>query len=716
MEMSENRLESKSWLRVLLGLGLLFPAAVCCLCVLVLPTLGTIVQSLFDTDMMTAPSFVGGDNYTQLFQDQRFSEALGFTLSSAAVRVAVVAFVPLLLALAVNEFGRVVRIPVRLLFTIPLALFAPVVTALVWRLALDPRGNLMSTLLRGLGMPPQSLLADPESARRIVLSIDGLTTFGLACGLGLILYLAALRGRGADAPSWKAARKPLIVSWVVGLLATIALVPQSFVLSFALTRGGPAGSTMMLALYQYMMSLTRFRFGVGAALSTLSLTVMILCGLGVGLLGVFTGLRLERVSWGKEVGLITRGGRRKAIAILLILAMVFVSCIGCLLSILPRMWNVVASFGSSGVYTQALEGPAPVSIGMAWVNTVLPAFLVILLFQMPITYVAALGIGALRPLQKRSEWLLLLFSPWLFVTIAPHTSVAFLVARQLKLADTVVALLLPSLFSVPILFILTLFFKGQEPRWRAALVEGQSPVKAFFSTLILPSLPLTTLLAFGSLLITMQDLLWPLVILVSPSKWTMPMVLTYLSGSPNPMPVLMASTVLFGLPVFLFFFLVFGLFQAFYLDRLALVAGKRDDAEPLDEPSPPEVDALDEAVVTEISELEEERKTVRLEMEGTEKTVRLEAEEAKTVRLEPEGARETVRLEPEGAKKTVRLEPEGAKKTVRLEPEEAKTVRLRPEGEREDEREDERKTVRLEMEDEGKTVRLEREEDDDAQA
>ena len=188
----------------------------------------------------------------------------------------------------------------------------------------------------------------------------------------------------------------------------------------------------------------------------------------------------------------------------------------------------------------------------------------------------------------------------------------------------------------------------------------------------------------------------------------MPLVLAYMSGAaPGAMPALMASIVLFGLPVFLFFFLIFGLFQAFYLDRLALVAGKRDDAEPLDEPSPPEVDA------SEVPKPEGARKTIRLEIEEERKTVRLEPEGAeRTVRLGSEGAKETVRLEPEGEKKTVRLEPEGAKKTVRLESEEAKTVRLRPEGEREGER----KTVRLQMEDEGKTVRLGREEDDDAQA
>jgi ABC-type glycerol-3-phosphate transport system permease component len=362
-----------------------------------------------------------------------------------------------------------------------------------------------------------------------------------------------------------------------------------------------------------------------------------------------------------------------------------------LLSILPRSWNVVASLGLPDAYTQALTGSRLAPAGQGWINTIFPLLLVVFLLQMPIVYTAALGIGAMRPLGKRSELLLLLFSPWLFVTIGPLSPAAYLIARQLGLLDTTVALFFPSLFSVPVLFILTLFFKGQEPGWRAALAEGQSSAKAFFSALILPSLPLAILLACASLLFSMQDLLWPLLVSSKPDRLTMVLVLAYLARSGAPMPVLAASIVLFGLPVFLFFFLVFGLFQALYLDRLALVAGRRDGAGAFDEPSPEE-DVAEEVVVTDGSEPEGAMETVRLEME----------EERKTVRLEPEGAKKTVRLEPEGKpkneRKTVRLELEEERKTVRLEPEGAKkTVRLEPEGKPKNER---------------KTVRLEREEDD----
>src|SRR5688572_16157341 len=101
-----------------LGLLLLAPAALCCIVGLVVPTIRTISMSFQKVDLLSRAEAVGMANYDQLFSDRRFAEALGFTLSIAVVRLLFVAIVPLLLALAVSQFGRWVRIPVRLLFTI----------------------------------------------------------------------------------------------------------------------------------------------------------------------------------------------------------------------------------------------------------------------------------------------------------------------------------------------------------------------------------------------------------------------------------------------------------------------------------------------------------------------------------------------------------------------------------------------------------------------
>ena len=172
LNVEQSSTSGKSTPRIILGLVLLAPSALCCLCGLVGPTIQTFITSLQEVNPLAqGAEFIGLENYSRMFQQPAFSEALGFTLSMLATRLLVVAIVPLLLAVVVNQFGRRVRIPVRLLFTVPLVLFAPVMIALAWRLiGLDPRVNLL----------PEKALADPELARQTLLSLDGLYTFGLA--------------------------------------------------------------------------------------------------------------------------------------------------------------------------------------------------------------------------------------------------------------------------------------------------------------------------------------------------------------------------------------------------------------------------------------------------------------------------------------------------------------------------------------------------------
>lgn len=580
--------------RIVLGLALLVPAGLCCITGLVVPTLRTVITSLQKAGLPgRGTEFVGPENYANLFQDPRFSTASSFTLSLIVVRVLVVTVVPLLLAIAVNEFGRAVRVPARLLFTVPLALFAPVSTAIVWAMALNPQFGLVNVILRSLGRDPQRWLVEPEQARRALLFTDGLITFGLACGVGLIFYLAALRGSGEKAPSGKKAFVPLIASWVTGLLATIALSLPSFTLSYVATRGGPANSTTTLGLYQFTTAFQRFSFGAGATVATLTLIVAALLGLIAGLIVVFAGLRLEMVSWGKQSGLLSgegKTGRGRPAALVLLVLTLLVSLGLCSLGGLPMPWNALNSLRSQA---EMLSFPPPlfpsspsleaysrlgevIPVGRVFVNTIAPT-LVGLLLRLLIVYVGALGIGAARPFGKWSELLLLPFSPWLFVTISSLSIVAYRSLADAGRLNTFSALSPPIILSVPMLFILTLFFKGQESKWRAAQAEGRSAVSAFFTRLILPSLPLVTLLACASLLIDMQDLLWPLLAVSSPQNHTINLALLslYLQMG-RALPTVAAAVTLFGLPTFVFFFLAFGALQFFYMDRLALATHPSD--------------------------------------------------------------------------------------------------------------------------------------------
>lgn len=566
------RASTRSPARTVLGLLLIAPALLLWLFALAAPTFQTITISLQDASPLRDARFVGGANYTRLFGERSFGEALRFTLALAGERVAIVALVPPLLALALNEFGRALRIPVRLLFTIPLALFAPVSGALVWRLVLAPQGG--------------SPLSTPEGARGALLWADALATFGLACGVGLVVYLIALRGAGAGAPRAERVRGPLLVGWFVTAAAAAALAVQSYTPSAVLTGGGPAGATATLTLLQFQYGFQNFRFGPAAAVATLVLAAPLLLGLVAGLVVVATGLRLETVPGGKPVGLLPRAGKPLAVAGLVLLLLGSLVVVGAGLA--PTLGAGLTSLKtraeaardaapllpadpSPEAYARVAEG---LPLGRLAFNTIAPVVAGVCFVQLPIAYLAALGIGALRPLGRRSEWLLLPFSPWLFVTVGPLSIAAYRRLSEAGQLNTTLALIPPLLLNVPLLFILTLFFKGQEAKWRAARAEGRAAGGAFFRLVILPSLPLALLLASIATLLGMQEFLWPLLVANRPEYWTIPVALASLPGRFDlDWPALAAALTLFGLPVFLWFFPLFGLFQSFYLDRLALATG-----------------------------------------------------------------------------------------------------------------------------------------------
>jgi hypothetical protein len=115
---------------------------------------------------------------------------------------------------------------------------------------------------------------------------------------------------------------------------------------------------------------------------------------------------------------------------------------------------------------------------------------------------AAFGIGALRPFGRRSEWLLLLFSPWLFTTVLPLSQAFFEARHQLGLLNTLPGNIQPFLINLPILFLLTLFYKGHEQRYRKNLTEGRPHTLVF--AVLLPSLPLVLFAGIALWIATMR--------------------------------------------------------------------------------------------------------------------------------------------------------------------------------------------------------------------
>lgn len=550
--------------RIVLGVLFLLPALFFCIFQLLLPTVNTLLMSFQKISLIGSEKvYVGMDNYAGLFDNENFWRAASFTLITLLVRLSVAALVPLLLAWAAGQFGRPLRLGLRILFTLPVVFFVPVAIAVAWLMSLNPA--------TGLFPFGRLWLASPASARSTLLFIDALYLFGLASGLGLMVYLPLWRRSANTAqPTFREVLKPMLVIWALGILGIIVLTLSTFTLNFVLTNGGPAGSTSTLGILLYQSAFLRFQMGPAAAVASLILLVTLVLGTLAGLLVVLTRLRLDLVD--TEPALEKAGQpiapKRSRVLPGVVLVLLFLLTLGiCLFSALPFGWLIPQALGRDGL-GRLLE---QISAGQVFINTFVPP-LVTATLQVLIAYLAALSIGALRPFGKRSEWLLLLFSPWLFITVLPLSLINFMADQKAGTLDTLPGSLSPILFSIPALFILTIFFTGRASRLQRETTEGESQdAPNFFKHFILPSLPLAMVLWLVLIYFNGQDVFWSLLVSVSPERYTLNVTLLRLVGMfSGTNGMLAAAITFFVLPVCVFFFICLAPFQIFYLDRLAL--------------------------------------------------------------------------------------------------------------------------------------------------
>ena len=205
-------------------------------------------------------------------------------------------------------------------------------------------------------------------------------------------------------------------------------------------------------------------------------------------------------------------------------------------------------------------------------NTVLPSLLAALFIQLPVAYLGALGISVVRPFGKSSAWLLLLFSPWIFVTSTPLAFDAFQNLRSADLLDSPLALTPPLLLNVPMLFLLTLFFKGQFDSWQASGKDSSPSLKEALSHWVRPSLPLALFLMVVSGLATAQEVFTPYLTSYSREQQTIALAVAQLAGNFNSGSIA-AILALFGIPFFIITFSVLAILQNTYLNKLEITSG-----------------------------------------------------------------------------------------------------------------------------------------------
>jgi multiple sugar transport system permease protein len=219
-------------------------------------------------DVLTAPKWVGLDNYIRLFSNPLFYKTLWNTTKYALMLVPSGMAVSLILALALNRSIRF-RSLYRLIYFLPV-LTVPVAIALVWQWIYNPQYGLFSQVL-GLKLP---WLTDLNLAMPSLV----IMAIWMGCGYGMVIFLAGLQNiprtyyeaaRVDGANGWQQfvhITLPLLTPTIFfNLLTSMISAFQTFDIVYIMTKGGPLDATRTIVYTIWEDGFHYFRMGSATA-------------------------------------------------------------------------------------------------------------------------------------------------------------------------------------------------------------------------------------------------------------------------------------------------------------------------------------------------------------------------------------------------------------------------------------------------------------------
>ena len=149
---------------------MVLPALLIIVVVAFFPILYGIVLSLTDSTVSAFGSFVGLENYTEMFQDPDFRVSLFNTVIFTVASVTLEFVIGLAIALAVNRAFRG-RGLVRAAILVPWA-FPTVISAVMWRLMFQPGIGIFQYVAETIGLISGPVLSDPALLLIAAILID----------------------------------------------------------------------------------------------------------------------------------------------------------------------------------------------------------------------------------------------------------------------------------------------------------------------------------------------------------------------------------------------------------------------------------------------------------------------------------------------------------------------------------------------------------------
>lgn len=260
------------------------PAMVIYCAIVVAPALYSLYLSLFKWNGLGKKTFVGLNNYINLFtKDQVFRIALKNNMIWIVLTIVFTMTIALLLAVALNRRFRG-RVVYRAIFYFPYML-SWVVIGIVWRWIYNPNIGFLDELLRLLHLEDLSIvwLSEPKIALYCVF----IAALWQGIGQPMLYFLAGLQGVPKElyeAAEVDGANKaslffhitiPQLKETFIIVFATLTIASMKvYDVVYVMTNGGPVNSTQTLASYMYAQTFSYTNLGIGSAIASIMMLVM----------------------------------------------------------------------------------------------------------------------------------------------------------------------------------------------------------------------------------------------------------------------------------------------------------------------------------------------------------------------------------------------------------------------------------------------------------
>jgi ABC-type sugar transport system permease subunit len=265
-----------------LAILFLAPAFLLMITFIAYPLVRSLYLSLFKWNGITKPQFIGLQNFSILFQDASFYNALLNTLKFAILTTAGTVIIGFFLAVAIERQVMGWK-TFKIIYFLPV-MMAMTVVGMLWGQLLDPTFGPVNAILKALGMAkPPVWMGNP---RITLYAIIGITIWQYA-GFPMIVFLAAMENIPLDihdaatidgVNAWQRIAR-IIFPMIKNVIAVMVMLQIIFSLKvfdviWVMTQGGPGEATSVLGVYLYRNAFVYTYFGYGSAIAVVMAAIV----------------------------------------------------------------------------------------------------------------------------------------------------------------------------------------------------------------------------------------------------------------------------------------------------------------------------------------------------------------------------------------------------------------------------------------------------------